>query len=132
MYVNNVACFRTNCKFQHLKGTKRSRDSEVGAEGSLGQPVPQHNHRPSQPPNPSQVQHIPEESFSGRRSNNPFLDQVTAINLQMKEMTSKLHQMETNYSSLQFQLHSISHQQPKLPHPQLSMLPPVYPHLPPA
>lgn len=124
--MKDRTCFRVNCKYLHLKGTKRSRESEVEATRSPSPLIPQ-NTPPSSSQRPNQDRPSPPASSSEQNHNHTFLDQVKAINLQMKEMTNKLYQMEANYSSLQFQLQTMSHQQPKLLQPQLSMLPPGFP-----
>ena len=127
--LNDKTCFKSECKYLHLKGTKRSRANETDAV-NMAQQFPSQIAPPSfQHPKiakPVSTAVVPCE----QNLNENFLEQVKSINLQMKEMTNKLLQMEVNYSSLQLQLQSIPNQQPKILQHQPPMITPVYPQLP--
>ena len=93
-------CFRENCKFMHIKGTKRSEDEATGNQGTYP-PAAQQNQtrKPLQPQPRSNSQN----QSHNPSSNSPFLDMMKSMQDQISQLSSKLQQMDTNYHSLCYQ-----------------------------
>ena len=124
--VRNRTCINKNCKFLHLRGTKRSGDEETSALTTTG---------PSQKPRNipdirQQVVGNPAGS-AGPTASDSFLDHMKAVQHQMAQIAARLQQMDTNYLDMQQQLQSFSGQMKISPYtsPHLGMYPPMYPQV---
>ena len=118
--VNDRTCFRDDCKFNHLRGTKRSREPDAQSAQPRSTEAKSGDGRRSlknvqvNPPNPS---------LQNTDMNNHFLDQIKAINNQMLQISNKLQHMDANYNNIQLQLQSSTNQQPRFPLLQYPMYP---------
>ena len=123
-------CVRSDCKFMHVKGTKRSEPQEVNEPSANYVPVSLNRN----PTNRQETRGVGNEptsqavrSLSSTQHSNSFLEHLKKLEEQLATISSKLQQLDRNYAHL-------SQQQSK-PHPINSPYQPLppqyYPHLPP-
>ena len=104
--LRDRTCLRDNCKFMHVKGTRRDEtySPDPQARQSSQRPFEESRVFPNQSDRHQQTHRSTEQP---RNSNGDasfsFLEHLKAIQEQMSHMTSKLQQLDANYHNLCFQ-----------------------------
>lgn len=114
--LQDRTCLRDNCKFMHVRGTRRADEQQVSDAGPGNQRVPPGNNAQNTRHRVS-AQHNNKQANSSTPANtNAFLDSVKMLQDQMAILTTKMQQMEAskwNWNPQQLQGYQMA---PRYPH----------------
>ena len=123
--LNDRICTRTDCKFMHVKGTKRTDPEENNMRSANFEPLPHSAARPLLSP-PSVPVHPPPQDRSSSivaQTQTSFLSHLSKLEDHLAKMTTKLDHLDSKYTYLSQQQ---AKQYSTYPPPQYQ---PLYPHL---
>ena len=93
-------CARENCKFMHIKGTRRSEQQAAHEDNGGVRQNPADRGRNASRNAPAHQSRNSAAQDSNKATDNAFLDCVKALQVQMATLTAKIQQMDANYSHL--------------------------------